>query len=175
MKIAAIAANAAQLVIILVIFFIRGLDLGALVIFLLFLLMSVPFINFLAILFSSRPKPDSSRCDTSENGLVKREAMRIRYPEDHCPILTSGRTPFAVCDLSEGGVRIRASLSTPFKKKVRGELQLLCGDRVRFTATVVRREEGETVFKFTDSIGTAFLIGEKKAMAAVAEKPPGTI
>jgi hypothetical protein len=72
-------------------------------------------------------------------------------------------------------VRIRATLSTPFKKKVRGELQLLCGDRVRFTATAVRREEGETVFKFTDSIGTAFLIGEKKAMAAVAEKPPGTI
>jgi uncharacterized membrane protein YciS (DUF1049 family) len=42
MKTVAVIANIAQLGIILAILFIRGLDLGALVIFLLFVLMSVP-------------------------------------------------------------------------------------------------------------------------------------
>ena len=145
MKIAAIAANAAQLVIILAIFFIRGLDLGALVIFLLFLLMSVPCINFLAIFFSIRPVALPA-IDTDENGLVKRQALRIRYPEGRCPALKTGDIAFAVRDLSEGGVRILASESTPFRKKVHGEIQLLSGDRFRFKATVMRKRDGEVVF-----------------------------
>jgi hypothetical protein len=171
MKIAAIAANAAQLVIILAIFFLRGLDLGALVIFLLFLLMSVPCINFLAIFFSNRPLVVPA-IDADENGLVKREALRIRYPEDRCPVLKTGDITFAVRDLSEGGVRIIASGSTPFKKKVHGDIQLLCGDRMHFKATVMRREEGEVVLGFTDPIGTALLMGEKKALSDVNDVRP---
>jgi hypothetical protein len=171
MKIAAIAANAAQLVIILAIFFIRGLDLGALVIFLLFLLMSVPCINFLAIFFSSRPMA-APAMEADENGLVKREALRIRYPEDRCPVLKTGGIEFAVRDLSEGGVRILAGGSTPFKKKVHGEIQLLGGDRFRFKATLMRREEGEVVFRFADPLGTALLMGEKKAVAGVNDGRP---
>jgi hypothetical protein len=171
MKTAAIIANAAQLVIILAIFFIRGPDLGALVIFLLFLLMSVPCINFLAIFFSNRPVAPPA-VETDENGLVKREALRIRYPENTCPVLKTGDIAFAVRDLSEGGVRIIASGSTPFKKKVHGEIQLLCGDRLRFKATVMRREEGRVVFGFTDPIGTALLMGEKKALADVNDDRP---
>ncbi|MBC2709596.1 MAG: PilZ domain-containing protein [Desulfosarcina sp.] len=166
MRIAAIAANIAQLVIILAIFFIRGLDLGAQVIFLLFLLMSVPFINFLALFFWNRPMLESASNEIEENGLIKREAMRIRYREGHCPVLKTGNTAFAVLDLSEGGVRISASSATPLKKKVHGEIQLISGDLIRFKATVTRREEGEVVLQFADPIGTAFLMGEKKAMAA---------
>ena len=166
MKIVSIAANVAQLVIILAIFFIRGLDLGALVIFLLFLLISVPFINFLALFFSNRPMLESASQAIEEKGLIKREALRVRYREDHCPVLKTDKTAFAVLDLSEGGVRIRASISTPFKKKVGGEIQLISGDRVRFKATMIRREEGEVVFQFANPIGTALLMEEKKAMAA---------
>jgi hypothetical protein len=171
MKIAAIAANAAQLVIILVIFFIRGLDLGALVIFLLFLLISVPCINFLALFFSGRTMA-TPMIEADENGLVKREALRVRYPESHCPVLKTGDIAFAIRDLSEGGVRIIASGSTPFKKKIHGEIQLLGGDRFRFSATVIRREEGEVVFRFTDPIGTVLLLGEKKAVANVNNGRP---
>lgn len=166
MKIVALAANVAQWVIILAIFSIRGLDLSVPVIFLLFLLMTIPFINFLALFFSNRPILESAAPEIEENRLVKREAMRVRYREDHCPILQTGDTAFAVLDLSEGGVRISASSATPFKKKVHGEIQLISGDRVRFKATVMRREEREVVFQFADPIGTALLIAEKKVMAA---------
>ena len=169
MKIVAMTANVAQLLIILSIFFIRGIDLGALVIFLLFLLMSVPFINFLAIFFANRPMLESAANEIAENGLIKREAMRIRYREDHCPVLTIGGIAFAVRDLSEGGVRIHASRSSPFKRKVNGEIQLIGGDRIRFNATMLRREEGEVIFQFTNPIGTGLLLEEKKAMATAAD------
>jgi hypothetical protein len=170
MKIAAVAANAVQLVIILAIFFIRGLDLGALVIVLLFLLMPVPFINFLALLFSNRPMPISAPEEVRENGLVKRIAMRVRYPEAHCPVMKTAGTAFTVVDISEGGVRIRASRSSSFKRKVSGEIQLLSGARIRFRATLMRRDESEVVFQFADAIGTTLLMEEQKAIALVNER-----
>lgn len=169
MKIVAIIADIAQLGIILAIFFIRGLDLGALVIFLLFMLMSVPFINILALFFSNRPMLKSASETIEDSGLVKRIAMRVRYPEAHCPIMKTAGTAFTVLDISEGGVRIRASLSTPFKKKITGEIQLISGGRIRFKAILMRREEGEVVFQFVTPIGTALLVEEEKTMAAVNE------
>jgi hypothetical protein len=165
MNIAALVANVLQLLIILAVFFIRGLDLGPLVIFLLFLLMPIPFINFLALFFSKRPISASSADDADGNGLIKREAVRILYEEDRCPVLTVGDTAYTVRDLSEGGVRIRAGAEMPFKKKFNGGIRLLSGDRIRFKATVARREEGEVVFKFTEPVGTAILMEEKKALA----------
>lgn len=166
MNIAALVANVLQLIIILAVFFIRGLDLGSLVIFLLFLLMPIPFINFLALFFSKRPISASSVDDADGNGLVKREAVRVLYEEDRCPVLTVGNTTYTVRDLSEGGVRIRAGAEMPFKKKFNGNIRLLSGDQIRFKATVARREEGEVVFKFTEPVGTAILMEEKKALAA---------
>ncbi|BBO78789.1 hypothetical protein DSCW_62060 [Desulfosarcina widdelii] len=167
MNIAALVANVIQLLIILAVFFIRGLDLGPLVIFLLFLLMPIPFINFLALFFSKRPILASRAEDVDgSNGLVKREAVRVLYEEDRCPVLTVGDTAYTVRDLSEGGVRIRAGAEMPFKKKFNGDIRLLSGDHIRFKATVARREEGEVVFKFTEPVGTAILMEEKKALAA---------
>ncbi len=169
MKIVAIIADIVQLGIILAIFFIRGLDLGALVIFLLFMLMSVPFINILALFFPNRPMLKSASETIEDNGLVKRIAMRVRYPEAHCPIMKTAGTAFTVLDISEGGVRIRASLSTPLKKKITGEIQLISGGRIGFKAILMRREEGEVVFRFVNPIGTALLVEEEKTMAAVNE------
>ncbi len=165
MNIVAIAANIAQLVIILVIFFIRGLDLGALVIFLLFLLMPIPFINVLALLFARPPIGQSANSVSETNGIIKREAVRVSYREERCPVLNTGGALFAVLDLSEGGVRIKASSTTPFKKKIGGDIELISGDRIHFKATVLRREDGEVVFQFADPIGTAIIMAEKKAMA----------
>ena len=165
MNIAALAANVLQLLIILAVFFIRGLDLDSLVIFLLFLLMPIPFINFLALFFSKRPISASRDNDDDGNSLVKREALRVLYEEDRCPVLTVGDTAYTVRDLSEGGVRIRAGARMHFKKKVNGDIRLLSGDHIRFKATIARREEGEVVFKFTDPVGTAILMEEKKILA----------
>ncbi|MCB2148870.1 MAG: hypothetical protein KQI81_20485 [Deltaproteobacteria bacterium] len=167
MKIVAIIANTAQLGIILAIFFIRGLDLGHLVIFLLFLMMSVPFINVLALFFRNRPMLKAVSDNIDKNGLVKRIAMRVRYPETRCPVMKTAGTAFTVLDISEGGVRIRASQSTPFKRKINGEIQLISGGRIRFKAIGMRREQGEVVFQFVDPIGTALLVEEEKAMAAI--------
>jgi hypothetical protein len=166
MHIAAIIANVAQWGIILSIFFIRGLDLGGLVIGLLFVLMTVPLINFLALFFPGRAPttPDAARM--ADNGMIKREAMRIRYPESRCPALHIGATAFAVIDLSEGGVRIRASLATPFKKKVAGEIHLLCGEQIHFKGSLLRREDSETVFHFIEPVGTALIMAEKNTLAA---------
>ncbi|WP_319524222.1 PilZ domain-containing protein [uncultured Desulfosarcina sp.] len=166
MNIAALVANVIQLLIILALFFIRGLDLGPLAIFLLFLLMPIPFINFLALFFTKRSIAADSADDSTGNGLIKREALRILYEEDRCPVLTVGETAYAVRDLSEGGVRIRAGAQAPFKKKVNGEIRLLNGDPIRFKATILRREEGEVVFKFTEPVGTAILMEEKRVLAA---------
>ncbi|HSO18087.1 MAG TPA: PilZ domain-containing protein [Desulfosarcina sp.] len=166
MNIVAIAANVAQLVIILAIFYVRGLELGTAVIFLLFLLMPIPFVNVLVLLFAKRPMRMSAADGRDAGPIIKREAFRISYPEDRCPVLSTGGATFAVMDLSEGGVRINASSTTPFKKKITGEIQLLSGERIRFKAALLRREDGETTFQFTDPIGTAALLAEKKLQSA---------
>ena len=167
MNIVALVANVIQLVIILAIFFIRGLDLGVLVIFMLFLLMPIPFINVLVIFYSRQPKATAPIEDERlNNGMIKREAVRVNYGEDRCPILTTNGTSYAVRDLSEGGVRISASSAIPFKKKISGDIQLVAGQRIRIKATLMRREEGETIFQFIDPIGTAILMEEKKTLAA---------
>jgi len=165
MNIVVIAANIAQWIIILSIFILRGLDLGVGVIFLLFVLMAIALINVLALFLSPRAVADTDVDSVDASGLIKRDAMRVRYPETHCAVLQTGNTPFAVIDLSEGGVRIRASSATPFKKKVIGDIQLLSGEQIHFKATVMRREDSETVFGFTTPLGTALLVAEKKALA----------
>ncbi len=166
MKIAAAIANVAQLAIILLIFFIRGVELGGAVIFLLFLLMAVPFVNFLAYLLSRRPLLASADGDAESEGMIKRQAMRIRYPEGRCPLLTIDDSSYMVNNISEGGVSIAASSDTPFRGKVKGEIHLLGGGRLRFRAAVLRRSAGEVVFRFTHPIGTSLLRDERAAIAA---------
>ena len=166
MKIVAAIANIAQLGIIFAIFFIRGLDLGALVIFLLFILMSVPLINFLAFIFADRPMFTSTSSDIQDNQMIKRMAMRVRYPKALRPVFETAGTKFTVIDISEGGVRIRASRSTRFKKKVHAEIQMISGALIRFKASVMRRDETEVVFQFADPIGTALLTEEDNAIEA---------
>ena len=168
MYIAAIVANVVQLVIILALFLVRGLELGAMVIFLLFLLMPIPFINFLALFFCRQPIGQPAAGPDEENGMIKREAMRVRYSRERCPTLNTGGTAYAVRDLSEGGVCIRASSDTPFKKKINGEILLISGERIRFKGSVRRREAGEVIFVFNEPIGTAILMEEKKAIAVDA-------
>ena len=92
--------------------------------------------------------------------------MRVAYNEERCPTLKTSGTSFAVRDLSEGGVRIIASSAIPFKKKVSGEIQLISGDCLRFKASLIRRENGEVVFLFSDPIGSAVIMQEKKILAA---------
>jgi hypothetical protein len=165
MKTVAVVVNVAQLAAILIIFFVGGLDLGILVILLLFFLMAVPFINFLALFFAHHPLSDAPPDQNHENGMIKREAMRIQYRKDHCPILKTQLGAFAVKNISEGGICVSASSTTPFKKRINGQIKLLCGDRLKFKATVLRRDEGEVVFGLHTPIGTAILLEEKKVVA----------
>ena len=60
---------------------------------------------------------------------------------------------------------ISAASSTPFKKRINGQIQLLCGDRLKIRASVLRKDEGEVVFGFAIPIGTAVLMEEKKVVA----------
>jgi len=129
--------------------------------------MPIPFINFLALFYSKRPTAAAAIEERGQNNvMIKREALRVNYDDDRCPILTTNGTSYAVRDLSEGGVRISASSAIPFKKKISGDIQLIAGQRIRFKATLMRREEGEAVFHFVDPVGTAVLMEEKKTLAA---------
>lgn len=166
MKIVAIVANAAQLAIILLILFVRGLELGNPVILMLFLLMAIPFINVLTIVLDNRPFLERPWQSHADNEMVKREAVRIRYRQDRYPVLETGGSTFAVRDLSEGGVRIMAASTTPLKNRIHGEIQLLCGERLRFKARILRKEDGDVIFRFSQPIGTAILMGEKQAVTA---------
>ena len=56
---------APQLAAILLILFVRGLDLGVLVIFLLFFMMAVPCINVLALFFANHPADGDGRSGKS--------------------------------------------------------------------------------------------------------------
>jgi hypothetical protein len=165
MNIAAIVANVAQLAIILVVFFLRGLELGGLVIFLLFLLMVVPFVNLLAFLLSSRTAQAWNDAEVQADGMIKRKAMRIHYSVDRRPVFSTDGIAYAVQDISEGGVRIVASADTVFKKKIDGEVLLLCGEVLQIKARVLRGEGGEVVLQFLKPIGTVALLKEKKALA----------
>jgi hypothetical protein len=51
----------------------------------------------------------SASDDMQDNRLVKRTAKRVRYPKALRPVLKTAGTAFTVIDISEGGVRIRAS------------------------------------------------------------------
>lgn len=172
MKIIAIVANITQLAIILAIFFIRGLDLGVLVIFLLFLLMLVPFINLLAFLFASRAALGWEAAEIAAEGMIKRKAMRIHYAEDHCPELSTDGIAFVVRDISEGGVRIIASADTVFKKRIEGDIKLLCGRTLKFKARVLRGDGSEVVLHFLKPIGTAALVEEKRALSEIDNSHP---
>jgi hypothetical protein len=55
----------------------------------------------------------------------------------------------------------------PFKKKVNAKIQLISGALIRFKASVMRRDESEVIFQFADHIGTALLMEEENAIAAV--------
>jgi hypothetical protein len=126
----------------------------------------IPFINSLALFVPNRSIGTPINNTGDATGMIKREAMRVNYRDDNCPVMTIGDTAFAVRDLSEGGVRISASTAIPFKRRVSGEIRLISGDRIRFKATVMRREEGAVVFHFFDPIGTATLMQEKKVLTA---------
>ena len=165
MKIVAVVANVAQLVAILIVFFVGGLNLGALVIFLLFFLMAIPFVNFLALFFTQPSQPERPSEQNRENRIVKREAVRVHYHEDHAPVLKTQLGDFAVKNISEGGVCISASSDTPFKRHIAGQIQLLCGDNLKFKGMVMRTDEGEVVFGFKKPVGTAILLEEKKIVA----------
>lgn len=165
MKTVAIVANVGQLAIIWLIFYLRGSDLGGLVIGLLLLLMAVPFVNVLSAALTQPKKQATAPPPNPENGIIKREAMRILYPEERCPTLTTAGSSFAVRDLSEGGVCIRAASATPFKRRINGRLHLLSGDVLRFRASILRRGEGEVVLGFSTPVGTATLSAERQALA----------
>ena len=54
-------------------------------------------------------------------------------------------------------------------KKTTAEIRLISGALIRFKASVMRRDESEVIFQFGDPIGTALLMEEEKAIAAVKD------
>lgn len=51
------------------------------------------------------------------------------------------------------------------------EIRPVSGAGLRFNATAMRRDDGEAVFRFADPVGTALLLEEERAIAAVNDRP----
>ena len=164
MKTVAIVANLAQLFIIPAVLLVYGIELGFWVILLLVLLTCVPLINFLAFFFASHPILKTDEPGADDGTLIKRSAIRVRYPLGRRAALEIDDVTFSVCDLSEFGVRILADRKTPFNDSVKGTIRLKSGTDIDFHGTVMRRNDEEVAFQFSDSIGTSVLLEENKAI-----------
>ena len=92
--------------------------------------------------------------------------MRIQYPEDHCPILKTNLGAFAIKKhFRRWHVHQCCIDHPPLKNAFNGQIELLCGDRLKFKARVLRRDDGEVAFGFSLPIGTAILMEEKKVVS----------
>lgn len=164
MKKAAIAANGIQPVLILAIFYIKGFELGAVVIFFLFLLMTVPFINFLLFLFYKNTPVDPEPSETEPHPLVKRKALRILYHPDRRPVLNIKNQTHDIIDLSEGGLRIVLKNDQHLNKKVKGNIQLLAGNAINIKGVVQRNENNEAAIIFPKKLDIGLILAEKKCI-----------
>ncbi len=164
MKTVAIIANAAQLAIILTIFFVRGFEMDFWAIVLLALLIIVPAISFLAFCFARQSVLKADVTGDNDGAPIKRSAIRVRYPHGRGAVLAIGDAALSVIDLSEFGVRALAGRKTPFTESETGTIRLKSGAKIAFRGTVMRRNDAEVVFQFSDPIGTAVILEENKAI-----------
>ncbi|NNF99062.1 MAG: PilZ domain-containing protein [Desulfobacteraceae bacterium] len=154
MKTLVVIVNIIQLGIILMLLFFHGLSLGGPTIFLFFVLMIFPFINFLALMIVTTPAADQNvPVSVEKKSLVKRSAFRLNYHNiDPKPVFIVKGTTFEVQDISKSGLRFIAGHKLRYRQKLKGNLALLCGERLAIRGKVVRIQDHEIGLMFQQDI-----------------------
>lgn len=174
MRAVAIVANLLQMVIILVLFLIQGITLGGGTIFALFVLLLVAFANLLVLLFHSALSATDQKAHRKEKGgLVKRQDLRVRYPDGARPELAVDDRCFSVLDLSENGIRISIDRQAPLKRRFRGRLTLLSKKMLNLQVARVRRQGDEAALLIKEPIDWDVLSTEKQ-LTQTLQKPEGS-
>lgn len=162
MKILAVITNIIQIGIILFIFFTKGLDLGGLVILLLFILIIFPFINFLVLLTVFRHGTEGDLAESQHNEvLIKRDVLRVAYNSDKKPVLLINKDSYDILDISETGIRFLNKQNSKFKKKIKGVVTLFCGVTMDISGIIVRRHENEIAVLLKNPIKQEIILKEK--------------
>lgn len=162
MKILAVITNIIQIGIILFIFFTKGLDLGGLVILLLFILIIFPFINFLVLLTVFRHGTEGDLAESRHNEvLIKREVLRVAYNSDKKPVLLINKDSYDILDISETGIRFLNKQNSKFKKKIKGVITLFCGVTMDISGIIVRRHENQIAVFLKNPIKQEIILKEK--------------
>jgi hypothetical protein len=96
----------------------------------------------------------------------RREYFRLPYPVMGSAILAVGGTNYTVGEVSEGGLRLRATASEfPVAEPVQGTLLLTAGVRCTVAGTVLRVEDNCVVLKLSRGPTNYDVIREQRHVA----------
>ncbi len=164
MRILAVVANLIQLAVVLAIFFSSGSCLEPLATAGLFLLMIIAFVNLLTLLFHY-PFRQADQDANQHQGPIKRRDIRVSYILGPRPYLDTGKQRFEVQDLSEQGIRFLAYRSAKIKRRIKGRIELLCGQVIDVKAVVIRRQGDEVAIYLRNPIPYPVVLAEKKIVS----------
>jgi hypothetical protein len=163
MRIIAIIANLVQMAMILTVFLIQGMALDGYTILIYFLLLVFAFINLLVLLFYSVNVATNQPLFGEEKpGIVKRQDARVSYRTGPQPVMTILDRQVPVLDLAENGARFSIPRNVAMKKRIRGNIALLCGKTIHFKGQLARREGNEATLFFKTPMPTDTLVLERR-------------
>ena len=163
MRVITVVANLVQMAIILVVFLLKGLVLGGWVIFALFVLLMIAFLNLLMLLFhSTLSNKNPGKGIKEKAAIIKRQVLRVAYLSEPYPVLMVGKRKFSVSDLSENGMRIRIGRHEQLNKRFRGHLELLGDVSIGVKAVLIRRQGDEAALALKQPLDYAVLLQEKQ-------------
>jgi hypothetical protein len=163
MRIIAIIVNLVQIGIILTVFLSKGMALGSGTVVVFFLLLLFAFINLLVLLFYTVNIPINPPLFGEEKpGIVKRQDVRVSYRTGQRPIFLLGDREVQILDLAEKGARFSIPRGMRIKKRVRGEIALLCGKTIKVKGQLHRREGDEATLVFKTAVSQDTLMSERR-------------
>jgi hypothetical protein len=161
----AIAVNLVQIGIILGLFLTNGLTLGGSTIMVFFVLLLFALINLIVLLFYTiNTAEDQPLFGREKTPIVKRQDLRVNYNTGTQPVFNTGKQHFHILDLAENGFRIGLDRNMQCRKRLNGQIALLCGTVLNVKGILSRREGDEAAFLFKNSIDYHILLQEKQAV-----------
>lgn len=166
----AIAVNLAQIAIVLALFITKGLSFGGMTILSFFFLLLFALINLIVLLFYTiNIAPDSPRFGREKIPIVKRQDLRVNYPPGRRPSLAVGKMSHPILDLAENGMRIGLDRNARIKRRIKGQITLLCGKVIDVKASMVRREGDEAALLMNRPMEYDLLLQEKQKVQSGGE------
>jgi predicted signal transduction protein with EAL and GGDEF domain len=168
MRAAAVAANLVQMVIVLFVFVLQGIAMDGRTILALFILFIIACFNLLVLLFTDQ-KDQGSMVDDNKT-IIKRLDFRVGYTSGTQPKLIIGDQHYDLIDVSEGGAKIAIGRHERLKKRSRCRVNLLCGEKFKTKAAVIRREGNEAALAFQSPVAYRVLLKEKQVVEGPAQE-----